>query len=230
MIEEDYEAWDAYPQYRWLFNKLELSFRLGYSCGPACVPIKKTGYYIVRPTYNLYGMGIGAHKKFLDVDLHGEEMTHHKHIPPGHFWCEWLDGTHYSVDFVSNNGKWKPFCCMKGTHFSTDNLTKFKEWEVTDFPFSVDVLPEWIHDIKTEKYLNIEIKDTNILEIHLRSGNDMAWDYNVGTKIIPVWKGEDYKDHKQLSFIPNFHPESFKYEADGNLSDIRVGYYVDEKI
>ena len=230
MIEEDYEAWDAYPQYRWLFNKLELSSRLGYSCGPACVPIKKTGYYIVRPTYNLYGMGIGAHKKLLDVDLHGEEMTHHKHVPPGHFWCEWLDGTHYSMDFIKNGSKWEPFCCMKGTHFSADNLTKFKEWEVTDFPFSVDVLPKWIHDIKTEKYLNIETKDTNILEIHLRSGNDMAWDYDIGTKIIPVWKGEDYEDHKQLSFIPNFHPESFKYEADGNLSDIRMGYYVNEKV
>jgi hypothetical protein len=30
MIEEDYEAWEAYPQYRWVFNKLELSMRLGY--------------------------------------------------------------------------------------------------------------------------------------------------------------------------------------------------------
>lgn len=40
MIEEDYEAWEEYPQYRWLFNKLEVSSKLGYDCGPACVPIK----------------------------------------------------------------------------------------------------------------------------------------------------------------------------------------------
>ena len=28
--EEDYQCWDAYPQYRWLFNKLEVSLKLGY--------------------------------------------------------------------------------------------------------------------------------------------------------------------------------------------------------
>ena len=230
MIREDFQAWEAYPQHRWLFNKLELSSRLGYNCGPACVPVKKTGYYIVRPTYNLYGMGIGAHKKFFNVDLHGEAMIHHKYIPPGYFWCEWLDGTHYSIDFIKNGSRWEPFCCMKGTHFSTDNLTKFKEWEVTDPTFSFDILPEWVHDIETEKYLNIETKDDKIIEIHLRSGNDVAWSYNVGTKIIPVWKGEDYKEYEHLPFLPNFHPESFKYEADGNLSDVRVGYYVNEKV
>jgi len=230
MIEEDYEAWEAYPHHRWLFNKLEVSQKFGYECGPACVPIKKTGNYIIRPIYNLYGMGIGAHKKFLDVNIHAEKMIYHKHIPPGYFWCEWLDGTHYSIDFVRDNSKWKPFCCMKGTHFNTDNLTKFKEWEVLDFPFSVDVLPEWIHGIETEKYLNIETKDDKVIEIHLRQGNTLAWNYNIGTKITPVWKNEDYKEYEHLPFLNNRNPESFRYEADGNLSDIRLGYYVDEKI
>jgi len=237
MIREDYEAWEAYPQHRWLFNKLELSSRLGYDCGPACVPIKKTGNYIIRPIYNLCGMGIGAHKKFLDVNIHAEKMIYHKHIPPGYFWCEWFDGNHYSIDYKwVDEGKggihshWEPFCCMKGTHFNTDNLTKFKEWEVIDFPFSVDVLPEWIHGIETEKYLNIETKDDKVIEIHLRQGNTLAWNYNIGTKITPVWKNEDYKEYEHLPFLNNRNPESFRYEADGNLSDVRLGYYVNEKI
>lgn len=228
MIEEDYEAWEEYPQYRWLFNKLEVSSKLGYDCGPACVPIKKSGNYIIRPIYNLYGMGIGAHKKFLDVDLHAKEMIHHKHIPPSYFWCEWIDGKHYSIDFVKKNKRWHPFHCMVGTHSNTDNLTKFSMWKIVDAQFNN--LPEWIHDIETEKYLNIETKDKNIIEIHLRSGNDIAWNYNVGTKIIPAWRGIDYKEYDYLPFVENFHKESFIYEADGNLSDVRLGYYVNEKI
>ena len=65
---DDYHAWEAYPQYRWVLNKLDVSLRLGYHAGPAGVPVKHTGWYIVRPIYNPYGMGIGAHKKWLDAD------------------------------------------------------------------------------------------------------------------------------------------------------------------
>ena len=238
MIEEDYEAWEAYPHHRWLFNKLEVSQKFGYECGPACVPIKKTGNYIIRPIYNLYGMGIGAHKKFLDVNIHAEEMIHHKHIPPGYFWCEWFDGNHYSIDYKwVDEGKggihshWEPFCCVIGTHNSVDNLTKFKEWEIIDPSIiAYDILPDWIHDIETEKYLNIETKEDKIIEIHLRSGNDVMWDYGLGTKFFPAWKGVEYKEYEGLKFLENFHKDSFIYEADGNLSDIRLGYYVNEKI
>ena len=230
MIEEDYEAWEAYPQYRWLFNKLELSSKLKYDCGPACVPIKKANNYIIRPIYNLYGMGIGAHKKFLDPKIHGEEMIHHKHIPPGYFWCEWFDGTHYSLDFIREGNRWTPFSSMIGIHDTEKSLSRFVEWKVVTPSFFRINLPEWIEDIETEKYLNIETKGQKILEIHLRSGNDIAWNYSVGTKIIPVWKGFDYKEYEHLPFIENFHKDSFIYEADGNLSDIRLGYYINEKI
>ena len=238
MIEEDYEAWEAYPHHRWLFNKLEVSQKFGYECGPACVPIKNSGSYIIRPIYNLYGMGIGAHKKFLDVNIHAQEMIHHKHIPPGYFWCEWFDGNHYSIDYKwVDEGKggihshWEPFCCVRGKHDNLDNLTKFKEWEVVDPSIiAYDILPYWIHGIETEKYLNIETKGDKIIEIHLRSGNDVMWDYGLGTKFFPAWKGVEYKEYEGLKFLENFHKDSFIYEADGNLSDVRLGYYVNEKI
>ena len=221
--EEDYQCWDAYPQYRWLFNKLEVSLKLGYDCGPAGVPITKAGNYIIRPIYNLYGMGIGAHKKYLDPDKHGDDMIHHKHIPPGYFWCEWIDGTHYSVDFMKQDGKWVPFSSMIGCHYGEDNLVKFKEWEVIEPEFE---LPDWLHSIETERYLNIESKDDKIIEIHLRSGNDHIWNLNIGSKIYPVWEGDDYKDLEHLEFKNNMHPETCKYQADGHLSNIRLGHYI----
>ena len=64
-IDEDEQAWVAFPQHRWVFNKLEVALKLGYEAGPACVPVQHTGTYIVRPIYNLYGMSVGAKRVFL---------------------------------------------------------------------------------------------------------------------------------------------------------------------
>lgn len=223
MVEEDFQAWQAYPELRWVFNKLDISLKLGYSCGPAGVPISKKGMYIIRPIYNLYGMGIGAHKKYLDPDLHSKDMIAHKYIPPGYFWCEWLEGVHQSIDFIKHNDKWEPFSTMIGIHESEDNLVTFKQWEVINNSF---ILPDWVHNIDTEKYLNIETKGNNIIEIHLRSGNDHIWDLPIGTKIIPVWEGKDYSEYHHLKFIGNLHSDTFLYKADGHLSNIRKGYYI----
>jgi len=116
MIEEDFQCWQEYKTQRWVFNKLEVAMKLGYDCGPAGVPITKDGYYIVRPIYNLYGMGIGAKKKYLSLKDDSEDMIHHKHIPPGYFWCQWFSGKHHSVDFKKQNGRWVAFNEVVGYH------------------------------------------------------------------------------------------------------------------
>lgn len=64
MIITDAQAYEAYPHHRQFFNKLWLAEYLGHKCGPA-------GYapsdplipdnIIVRPIYNLSGMGVGSH-------------------------------------------------------------------------------------------------------------------------------------------------------------------------
>ena len=33
-------------------------------------------------------------------------MIAHGHVPPGYFWCEFFEGTHYSTDFKRVNNKW----------------------------------------------------------------------------------------------------------------------------
>lgn len=216
---EDYQAWEAYPDYRWVFNKLELSLRLGYHAGPAGIPVDKTGWYIVRPVYNPYGMGIGAHKKWLSVD-DADAMSDHKHIPPGYFWCEWFEGAHYSIDY-KHKTKWVPINATQGFHYNDDNLTKFQSWRIIEPP-NIE-LPKWVHDIDVEE-LNIEFKADKITEIHLRSGNDIALLGNIGTEFYPIWQGDDYKHLEHLEFVPNLD-EDEDYTADGNLKDIRLGYY-----
>jgi len=225
MIEEDFQCWQEYKTQRWVFNKLEVAMKLGYDCGPAGVPITKDGYYIVRPIYNLYGMGIGAKKKYLSLKDDSEGMIDHEHISPGYFWCEWFSGKHHSVDFKKQNGRWVAFNEVIGYHYNEDNLVKFERWEVVEPSFK---LPEWVHELSTEKYLNIESKDNNIIEIHLRSGNDQMWDLDVGSIAYPVWSGDNYEHLKNLDFIGNMHKESFKYQADGHLKDVRLGFYINK--
>ena len=146
-------------------------------------------------------------------------MTHHKHVPPGYFWCEAFEGEHKSVDFENINGKWVPFCTVIGES-DKDNLTRFRSWKKT---WNIEyVFPEKLQ-FDGVKNLNIEFIDNNPIEIHLRTGNDPFWDLSVGESLYPVWKDEGIEPD-----IPNHYPDSFRYAADGHLSDIRVGYRVDK--
>lgn len=227
-VEEDFQAWEEFPHHRWTFNKLELALRLKYDAGPTGVPVKKAGYYIVKPTYNLYGMGIGAKKIWLDPEQDGEDMINLAHVPPGYFWCEYFQGMHYSVDYTRQGSVWVPFSTLIGEHRNTDDLVQFNSWQVIDKPEEVQ-LPEPILDLDEPLplFLNVEFKGNKPFEIHLRSGNDHAWDFPVGTTIYPVWKGESEPDWmKELLFIVNLHEDSFVYSAHGHLDHIRIGYRI----
>ena len=85
LLDEDYQAWEAYPQHRWVFNKLEVALKLGYKAGPACVPLPKTENTlfkaIIRPIYNLYGMGINAKVKTFRPMIDNEIIINHGFIP-----------------------------------------------------------------------------------------------------------------------------------------------------
>ena len=227
-IEEDFQAWEEYPQHRWLFNKLELALQLGYDAGPTGTSIKKPGYYIVKPTYNLYGMGIGAKRMYLDPEKDGEDMINLAHVPPGYFWCEYFEGPHYSIDYFREYNCWVPFSFMVGTHRNENDLVQFDRWKVVDKPNEARLPISIRHmDDPAPVYLNAEFKGSKLFEVHLRSGNDHAWNFPVGTVIYPVWK-EDYEPDwmKELPFVDNLHEDSFMYSAHGNLDHVRLGYRV----
>ena len=90
MKEED--AWhNCHPDDAWVFDKLVLSRKLGYICGPADVAVPESNYYVVRPCVNLAGMSIGAEIQYLEIDTWIEQ--------PGYFWCEMFKGRHLSADY-----------------------------------------------------------------------------------------------------------------------------------
>ena len=161
------------PDTMWVTDKLILSSKMGYKCGPAGIDVPEAGDYIVRPVVNAYGLGIGAEKMFI------EQTT--THIPPGFFWCEWFEGRHLSVDYQQG----KQILCVEG--FKPENtFTKWDRWART---MDVMPMPEQIHEAVGEHdIVNCEFIGDKLIEVHLRHNPDFEGHI---MEFIPVWEGED---------------------------------------
>lgn len=209
---EDDECWETYPQHHKWFNKLYLAERMGYDCGPGGVVPKKTNFYIVRPIYNLSGLGIGAEIKHIKAD----DATK---VPPGYFWCEYFTGFHYSAtyEFVhATKPYWKMLSCWKAEQ-QPNNLTKFTKWTRNDWAPDV---PKIFNELSDVKIINIEFKGDNPIEVHLRDSPDPDYD-----ELIPVWTSDlgnkkEYIEKHGYEFIESYD------DADGFLDDPRVGFLV----
>lgn len=207
---EDWDAWNMYPQHRWLFNKLELSLRLGYCAGPTPAPVPVTGDYIVRPIYNLSGMGAGA-------VLMNLEAGRVYDFPPSYFWCERFVGDHLSVNYEWRASRLLP------VHTSVaepdfNNLSRFKRW--TKIGHRDLELPNWISSLRFVPKINIEFIGDKIIEIHLRHGVDFP---NGAKEIIPVWKTTLQQEIDKLLDQGYTYEESYT-DAEKNVNDPRLGF------
>lgn len=169
-------AWlNTDPEDIWIFDKLILARRLGYTCGPTGVDVPKDGFYIVRPTTNCIGLGLGTSIQWLTV----EGWT--DHLAPGTFWCEIFEGDHISVDY-----EWgKPILSVQGFK-PEQTFVRWDRWIKTD---TVHQVPEILKPL-TEKYrwMNCEFIGGKLIEVHLRRNPDFDWG---NTEFIPVWQGQD---------------------------------------
>lgn len=200
----DADAWVRYPQHRWWFNKLWLSERLGYRCGPCGVAPVVSGWYVVRPIYNLSGMGVGARKVWIEA---GDCRS----VEPGSFWCEWFDGDQHSVSY-SWVGRWQQVSAWRGDR-NVDDLSMFRSWERVVFE---PELPEWFGELRGVEGINVEFVGTRVIEVHLRDTPDPQ----DGRKIIPVWSDSDPRLLASGRFVESFD------DADGFLRVPRIGFIV----
>lgn len=211
MIKDDCEAWKKYPEYHNWFNKLWLSERLRYDCGPCGTTPEKEDDYIVRPIYNLSGMGAGASVKHLTPD-------NYSIVPPGYFWCELFEGRQFSVTYEFEHDtkpKWNVVNSWEGFK-SKGNLSKFQKWVRSDIAPS---LPHFFVELSRAGRINVEFIEDKIIEVHLRESPDPNYD-----EIIPIWSGEENVLDKYVkmgySYIKSFD------DADGFLQTPRIGFAV----
>ncbi len=168
----------------WVYNKLIISKKSGYTCGPIGVSVPKPGFYIIRPMVNFLGMGINSRIEWI------ENETDHYH--PGEFWCEVLSGEHLSVDFYKKESK----LVVKGTREPGEPLYKWKKWEKID---KIVKFPKILNNLKGEyDWINCEFIENRLIEVHFRQNPDFRHGNSVA---IPVWKGDRPKKIGNYTFV-----------------------------
>ena len=142
----------------WCVDKLILSKKLGYVCGPAGISPPYAGQYVVRPIMNLKMMSMGARMQYLDADS----------IPDGYFWCEVFTGRHLSFDY-----HWgKQVLAVEGFRNDPLRLDRFSKWTKIDMFFD---LPEILQDVADRyPWLNVEVIGDRVIEVHFRYNDDFA--------------------------------------------------------
>jgi len=187
--DNDYTAWvKADTEDLWLFDKLILSRRLGYVCGPAGVPVPHAGVYVVRPVTNLAGMGRGASFQYLGPKTE---------LPPGYFWCEVFTGQHLSIDYCYG----VPVLCVEGLRDPNAQLWRWSRWQVVD-----NVLPVPLPELSKFPYLNVEFVDGHAIEVHLRHNPDFEYDNTVA---IPVWDDMPLDTTRKFVVSPDYKRKGF---------------------
>jgi len=168
----------------WVYNKLFLSRRLRYLCGPVGASVSSPGYYIVRPSINLLGMGRFSRIEWIDKDT--------EHLHPAEFWCEIFDGDHISVDFKNK----KPELIVLGEKYNSNDLYKWKKWTKVERNIQ---FPEILNSLKGNyEWINCEFIGDKLIEVHFRRNTDFRYGNNIA---IPVWKGDRPQKIKNFTFI-----------------------------
>lgn len=204
---EDSDAWKLYPQHHKWFNKLYIAELEKYSCGPSGVAPTISAEYIIKPTYNLSGMGIGARVEYISA---GDCSK----VEPGYFWCEYLEGNHYSVTYQWAN-YWKPLHTYQGFNEKQD-LTKFLKWVRVEHKLPA---PSYLACLSDVPIINVEYKDNRPFEIHLRGTPDPKV-----AEMIPIWKStvDNIESYIKQGYV---FIESFD-DANSMLVDSRLGFMI----
>jgi hypothetical protein len=160
------------PDDIWVLDKLILSRKLEYTCGPVGLDVPSPGYYIVRPCVNMLGLGLGAQRVWLEQET--------MHLPLGHFWCEWFEGRHLSIDY-----HWGTQVLAVEGHKSKDTFTRWSNWQRVD---DVVLLPDVLKLLANKhQWINCEFIGGKLIEVHFRYNEDFVGNIN---HFIPVWEDE----------------------------------------
>lgn len=243
----DAEAWSLYPHHRQFFNKLWLAEYLGHKCGPAGyapTEMEIPDNVIVRPIYNLSGMGVGARPLNLIVEC-SSRYTNRPNLdggstwdpptktevleglPAGTFWCEKFEGDQLSTTLRwvvgrSGFGSWEYVSTYQA------EMVRWKQRAGTTQQF-VDswarVPPQPIINLNRLDVLadvgtiNVETVGGNIIEVHLRGSPDPAAEV-----FIPVFKGDE---ESIVRWTAKGYTFVYAYDdADGQLPIPRLGFMV----
>jgi hypothetical protein len=185
----DMNAWEQYPQYNWIYNRLEIAKFQNVPCAPLPVEPKKYPV-IIKPVINLYGMGLHIQKVNNKEEFYGEWNNNG-------FWMEYFEGEQYSYDIIILKGEIQYYVCFHGVQ-NEKYKGCFQYWK------SVKVnLPNIIKQLigqKMKKYtgcLNVEMIGDHMIECHLRMGDiDIFPTNDILNGVIAIYQNKKYDWNK----------------------------------
>jgi len=170
---EDGDAYELYPQHRWLYNKLLIAECQDMDCGlhgmtPRHFPV------FSKPVYNMRGMGAGSR-------IFRTRRDYKLNQKPGHMWMELLKGEHVSTDVAVVDGAPKWWRHVTGKAIDEG---MFDYWTVLaeDRPEIERYCGDWLR-ANFRGYtgmVNFETIGARIIEVHLRFSDQWPDLYGAG--------------------------------------------------
>ena len=158
---EDADAWEWYPQHRWVYDKLKVAQSQGIAAAPHGV-MPHAFPVFSKPLINLRGMGTGS-QAIRSAAQYKTALT------PGHFWMQLLTGEHLSTDVAILNGRavwWRHATGIPRPRGTFDRWIIHAEPR----PDLETYCANWIatHLADYTGMLNVETIGGRIIEAHLR--------------------------------------------------------------
>jgi hypothetical protein len=219
---DDPDAWNWYPDHRWVYDKLKIAMSQGLACGPHGVQ-PSTYPVFSKPMMNMKGMGIGSR-----IVQSAEDFD--ANYQPGHMWMEYLVGAHVSTDCAVVRGRvaWIRHCTGDA---AGDGM--FVRWTIHAAvdPHLHAYLADWIARNLPDYtgMMNFETIGGRIIEAHLRFADQWCDLYGKGWVEALVhlyanseWRFDDSARSDSYS-LPLFaiHDRPFRHPPQGMQDCIR---------
>lgn len=180
----DAQAWVINPDHNFVYNKLWIAQTQTMECGPMGVnPVNFP--VIIKPIINLFGMSRGM-KKINNIEEYNDNLK------DGYFWEEYLDGKHYCLDFVIENGKIIFSSCLRS--FQGENGSFEYHESMPDYKVPKHIRC-WISSYLDDYtgVVNMEVINGYIIEVHLRLNGDFnLYDLNFVKELHNFYEGLGY--------------------------------------
>jgi hypothetical protein len=231
---DDLDVYEWYPQFRWVYEKLNIAKSQGLLCGtrnewPSRFPV------FAKPNINLRGMGLGSSVVRTSAEFEA--------LPEGHMWMPLFSGEHISTDcaIVRGNVRWLRHALGFPWHKGM-----FTHWiiETAQRPQLNQFLQNWVTQNMPDYtgMMNVETIGGKMIEAHLRFADQWcdlygkAWcDALVGLYAKGEWTFDESQQRTGYS-IPLFlkhgavppypSPElQTKIRALPHISSLQITYY-----
>lgn len=204
----DLEAWQLYPQDRWVYDKRVIADLYGVKHGRM---IPEEGKYCIKPIVNL--MGCSVNSKIVHSPKGAEILKMME-------WFEFLEGPHWTADYVRVEGVWEMRNAFRGFP-NKDDHTRFDKWVRMPETFYQHI-PLWLKKVQQANVVNVEFIGHHAIEAHLRGNTDPV----MYDEFYPVWEeGLDFVVYGDRDII-DLSNAGYQFIVDEEDHPGRIGFYV----